>query len=213
MRIVVNATSTFCFQDESPRKIFIGRLPSICTASDVRNYFEKFGTLSDVYLPQPYRQFGFVTFTSSDAARNVLSRVHMLNGARINCTPAEPKSQSKSRVGRAHESPTPPREMRGFWSGNMVPYGSFPDRVSSGSLANQMNAMWNMAALAQGVAAGMQAGGMGGNLGSPMNMSGMSSTGGGIPSSHMVSSMNGASGMGISHTGTSGMEGGSSERW
>ncbi len=201
----------FC-QDDSPRKIFIGRLPINCTVSDVRTYFEKYGALSDVYLPQPYRQFGFVTFQSSEAARNVLSRVHVINGARINCTPAEPKSQSKSRVGRTHESPMPPREMRGFWGGNMVPYGSYPERGGSSSLANQMNAMWNMAALAQGMAAGM-AGGMGGNMGSPMNMSGMSSTGGGIPSSHMVSSMNGGSGMGISHTGSNGMDGGSSERW
>ena len=166
-----------------------------------------------MYLPQPYRQFGFVTFASCEAARNVLSRVHVLNGARINCTPAEPKSQSKNRMGRGHESSTPPREMRGFWNGNMVPYGSFADRSGSGSLANQMNAMWNMAALAQvGMAAGM-AGGMGGSMGSPMNMSGMSSTSGGIPSTHMVSSMNGGNAMGITHTGTSGMDGGSTERW
>ena len=163
-----------------------------------------------MYLPQPFRQFGFVTFASSEAARRVLSRVHVLSGARINCTPAEPKSQSKSRVGRTHESPEPQREMRAFWGGNMVPYGSFPER--GGSLANQMNAMWNMAALAQGMAAGM-AGGMGGNMGSPMNMSGMSSTGGAIPSSHMVSSMNGGSGMGVSHSGSTGMDAGSSERW
>jgi hypothetical protein len=180
-------------------------------SSDVRNYFEKYGT-SDVCLPQPYRQFGFVTFASCEAARNVLSRVHMINGARINCTPAEPKSQSKSRMSRPHESAAAPREMRGFWAGNMIPYGSFPDRSGSSSVANQMNAMWNMAALAQGMAAGM-AGGMGGSMGSPMNMSGMSSPGGGIPSSHMVSSMNGGNGMGISHTGSSGMDGGSSERW
>lgn len=185
--------------------------------SDVQNYFEKFGRLSDVYLPQPYRQFGFVTFTSCEAARNVLSRVHIINGSRINCTPAEPKSQNKGHghMTRAHESPVPPREMRGFWNGNMVPYGSFPERGGSTSLASQMNAMWNMAALAQGMAAGM-AGGMGGSMGSPMTMSGMNgmgSTGGGIPSSHMVSSMSGGNGMGMSHAGSSGMDGGASERW
>ena len=160
--INVKMLLSFC-QDDSRRKIFIGRLPSNCTSSDVRNYFEKYGT-SDVCLPQPYRQFGFVTFASCEAARNVLSRVHMINGARINCTPAEPKSQSKSRMSRPHESAAAPREMRGFGAGNMVQYGIFLDRSGSSSVANQMNAMWNMAALAQGMAAGM-AGGMGGSMG------------------------------------------------
>jgi hypothetical protein len=199
-------------QDDAPRKIFIGRLPINCTSADVRQYFEKYGSLSDVYLPQPFRQFGFVTFASSEAARKVLSRVHVLNGSRINCTPAEPKSQSKSRMGRTHESPAPQRDMRGaFWGGNLVPYGTFPDR-GNGSLANQMNAMWNMAALAQGMAAGM-AGGMAGNMGSPMNMSGMGNTSGAIPSSHMVSTMNCGNGIGISHSGPTGMDAGGSERW
>lgn len=152
-----------------------------------------------MYLPQPYRQFGFVTFASSEAARNVLSRVHVINGARINVTTAEPKSQIKDRAGRAHESPRP--VMRGLLEANMVPYAGFHNRGGASPLANQMNAMWNMAALAQAAS-------MGGSMGSPMSMSGMSS-----PASHMMSSMNGASAMGMSPAGSSGMDGGSSERW
>ncbi|XP_046850109.1 TAR DNA-binding protein 43-like isoform X3 [Xenia sp. Carnegie-2017] len=142
-------------KDDAPRKIFIGRLPSNCTASDVHSYFEKYGTLVDVYIPQPFRQFGFVTFASSEAARNVLARVHVLNGARINCTPAEPKAQSKGHAKNAHESPSHTREMPGIWGGNILPYMNTPDRGGTSAFANQMNAMWNMAALAQGMAAGM----------------------------------------------------------
>ena len=38
------------------------------------SYFGNFGELTDVYIPTPFRGFGFVTFASSDVARSVLTQ-------------------------------------------------------------------------------------------------------------------------------------------
>ena len=72
---------TVCFnlfctpQDDVPlRKLFIGRLPDDTKQEDLDSYFGQFGELTDVYIPTPYRGFGFVTFASSDVARSVLSK-------------------------------------------------------------------------------------------------------------------------------------------
>lgn len=56
------------------RKLFIGRLPDNTKQDDLDSYFGNFGDLTDVYIPTPFRGFGFVTFASSDVARSVLSQ-------------------------------------------------------------------------------------------------------------------------------------------
>jgi RNA recognition motif-containing protein len=32
------------------------------TESDLRDHFEKFGSVTDVYVPKPFRSFAFVSF-------------------------------------------------------------------------------------------------------------------------------------------------------
>lgn len=58
---------------------------------DLRDYFEKFGEVSDVYIPQPYRKFSFITFASGEVAKAVQSQNHRLKGSLLNVTYAEPK--------------------------------------------------------------------------------------------------------------------------
>ena len=59
-------------------KLFVGRLPDQSQQEDLRTYFSEFGDLADVYVPAPFRGFGFVTFTSSAVARHVLNLSHMI---------------------------------------------------------------------------------------------------------------------------------------
>ncbi|XP_066930592.1 TAR DNA-binding protein 43-like [Clytia hemisphaerica] len=94
-------------KEEVPlRKLFIGRLPDDTKQEDLDSYFGQFGELTDVYIPTPYRSFGFVTFASSDVARTVLLQSqHTLKGQRINVTNAEPKDEKggkSSRSGRGN---------------------------------------------------------------------------------------------------------------
>lgn len=60
-----------------PMKLFIGRLPDGTTKSDLLNYFEDYGEISDCYIPSPFRGFGFITFVSSETGRHVLNRAHI----------------------------------------------------------------------------------------------------------------------------------------
>lgn len=47
-----------------PCKVFVGCLPlrPQVTSQELREYFSQYGELTDVYIPNPYRGFGFVTF-------------------------------------------------------------------------------------------------------------------------------------------------------
>ena len=41
------------------KKIFIGRLPQEATVEDLREYFSRFGHITDVYVPKVVRLFYF----------------------------------------------------------------------------------------------------------------------------------------------------------
>ena len=44
----------------------MGRLSESITTKDLQDYFSKFGQVIDVYIPKPFRAFGFVTFVEAD---------------------------------------------------------------------------------------------------------------------------------------------------
>lgn len=75
-----------------PKKLFIGRLPEGTTETELQDYFGQFGELTDVYIPRPNRNFGFVTFSSSDAAQTVVNQNHSIRDSLLNVSFAEPKA-------------------------------------------------------------------------------------------------------------------------
>ena len=76
-----------------PCKLFVGCLPTKpeATMDELREYFCKYGEISDVYIPKPYRGFGFVTFQEGSDAQKVLSQTHRLRHSTLNITHADPK--------------------------------------------------------------------------------------------------------------------------
>jgi len=78
-------------QDNMPTKLFVGRLPSGTTTEQLRDHFEEYGPLKDVYIPKNFRGFGFVTFGSQSAANAAMGVTHQLNGAYLNLTYPQPK--------------------------------------------------------------------------------------------------------------------------
>lgn len=60
------------------RKLFIGALPSKLTLSEFKAYFEQFGELEDICLPQKdyvteqNRGHGFVTYCDTGAVKKVI---------------------------------------------------------------------------------------------------------------------------------------------
>ena len=70
----------FFIQDDVPMKLFVGRLAQGTTEDDVNEYFSDYGELVDVFVPQnPFRGFGFITFSSHEDGQKVLSMNHMIN--------------------------------------------------------------------------------------------------------------------------------------
>lgn len=82
------------------KKIFVGGLASTVTESDFKNYFDQFGTITDVVVmydhnTQRPRGFGFITYDSEDAVDRVLHRTfHELNGKMVEVKRAVPKELS-----------------------------------------------------------------------------------------------------------------------
>ncbi|KAF5200828.1 heterogeneous nuclear ribonucleoprotein [Thalictrum thalictroides] len=82
------------------KKIFVGGLASTVTESDFKNYFDQFGTITDVVVmydhnTQRPRGFGFITYDSEDSVEKVLFKTfHELNGKMVEVKRAVPKELS-----------------------------------------------------------------------------------------------------------------------
>lgn len=77
-----------------PKKLFVGRLPEGAAEKELEEYFSQFGELTDVYIPKPNRNFGFVTFSSGEVAQVVVRQNHRIRENLLNVSFAEPKANS-----------------------------------------------------------------------------------------------------------------------
>lgn len=78
------------------RKIFVGRLPDNITVDDLRNHFSEYGTLTDVFIPKPFRNFAFVTFGTSDMAQSIFKHKHTIKGTPVQISEAMPRDSAPS---------------------------------------------------------------------------------------------------------------------
>ncbi|KAI6646700.1 TAR DNA-binding protein 43-like [Oopsacas minuta] len=85
--------------EDLPRKVFVGQLPHEPERSELATQFEKYGNIIDVYVPKPFRGFGFVTFQTGEEAQRALLGGAELNGNILNVTCANPKP-SQDRIQR-----------------------------------------------------------------------------------------------------------------
>lgn len=76
-----------------PRKVFIGQVPENVDEDMLKNYFIKFGEISDLFLPRPHRGFAFVTFTEPLSAQKVIGKDHKVGDCSVVCTEAIPKKE------------------------------------------------------------------------------------------------------------------------
>jgi hypothetical protein len=50
------------------------------TCKDLEDYFIQYGQVIDVYIPKPFRAFGFVTFVEADVAQGLCGESHIIKG-------------------------------------------------------------------------------------------------------------------------------------
>ncbi|XP_055708864.1 TAR DNA-binding protein 43-like isoform X3 [Phlebotomus papatasi] len=76
-----------------PCKVFVGRCSEDLTADDLRDYFSKFGEVTDVFIPKPFRAFSFVTFLDPEVAQSLCGEDHIIKGVSVRVSNAAPKSE------------------------------------------------------------------------------------------------------------------------
>lgn len=79
---------------ELSRKVFVGRCTEDLSSDDLRDYFSKFGEVTDVFIPKPFRAFAFVTFVDPDVAQSLCGEDHIIRGTSIHVSNAVPKSEA-----------------------------------------------------------------------------------------------------------------------
>lgn len=119
-----------------PSKVFVGCLPlkPEVTTGELQEYFSQYGELADVYIPQPYRGFGFVTFQDGTVAQKVISTTHSFRKSTLNLSIAEPKgARSQAPVMSYHGTTTASFDPYRQWYDMNAAYGS----QQSGAYATQ----------------------------------------------------------------------------
>ena len=77
-----------------PCKVFVGRCTEDLTQDDLREYFSKFGEVTDVFIPKPFRAFSFVTFLDQEIAQGLCGEDHIIKGVSVHVSNAAPKSEA-----------------------------------------------------------------------------------------------------------------------
>ncbi|XP_055385555.1 TAR DNA-binding protein 43 [Condylostylus longicornis] len=75
-----------------PCKVFVGRCTEDLSAEDLREYFSKFGEVTDVFIPKPFRAFSFVTFLDPEVAQSLCGEDHIVKGVSVHVSNAAPKT-------------------------------------------------------------------------------------------------------------------------
>lgn len=78
-----------------PCKVFVGRCTEDLTADDLRDYFSKFGEVTDVFIPKPFRAFSFVTFLDPEVAQSLCGEDHIVKGVSVHVSNAAPKNENR----------------------------------------------------------------------------------------------------------------------
>lgn len=89
---------------DKPMKMFIGRVPHGTTVDDLNRHFSQYGQLTDTYIPTPFRNYAFITFASSEDAKNCMQDTHMLNGNRLNVIERNERNPEKDRLQKEVEN-------------------------------------------------------------------------------------------------------------
>ncbi|KAL7262367.1 hypothetical protein ACSBR1_000697 [Camellia fascicularis] len=110
------------------KKIFVGGLAASLTEEEFKNYFEKFGRITDVVVMHDNvtsrpRGFGFITFDSEDAAEDVMKKsFHELSGKLVEVKRAVPKEGNNNSNNNGYN----PRVGSGRDTFNNYQHGNYP---------------------------------------------------------------------------------------
>eukprot|EP00092_Neocalanus_flemingeri_P025144 GFUD01027267.1.p1 GENE.GFUD01027267.1~~GFUD01027267.1.p1 ORF type:complete len:362 (-),score=103.35 GFUD01027267.1:100-1185(-) len=69
--------------DKERRKLAVIFRNEDIKVKDLWEHFGKYGKVTDVYVPRPFRYFGFVTYSKESTCRKLYNRTHRLKGSEL----------------------------------------------------------------------------------------------------------------------------------
>lgn len=69
--------------ERSERKVYVSYHNPDISASDLRDHFEQYGDVDDVFIPQPWRHFCFITFSERAVAQGLIGKEQTLKGVSL----------------------------------------------------------------------------------------------------------------------------------
>ncbi|KAL6572960.1 hypothetical protein OROHE_002436 [Orobanche hederae] len=86
-------------------RIFVARIPPSVTESAFRSHFEKYGDITDLYMPKDpstkgHRGIGFITFANAEAVDDLMADTHELEGSAVVVDRATPKEEDYRPISR-----------------------------------------------------------------------------------------------------------------
>ncbi|KAL3646289.1 hypothetical protein CASFOL_011469 [Castilleja foliolosa] len=87
-------------------RVFVARIPPSVSEAVFRSHFEKYGIITDLYMPKDpstkgHRGIGFITFSSSEAVDDLMVDTHELGGSAVVVDRATPKEEDYRPISRA----------------------------------------------------------------------------------------------------------------
>ena len=61
-----------------PCKVFVGRCTEDMTADYLKDYFSKFGEVTNIFIPKPFRVFAFIIFLDPKVAQSLCGEDHIV---------------------------------------------------------------------------------------------------------------------------------------
>ena len=80
-------------------KCFIGRVNEAIKASDLREFFSKFGEIVEISYPKKFKGYAFVTFSDPEVARKICGQDFVINGYSVCVSKSTNGSSNKTSPG------------------------------------------------------------------------------------------------------------------
>ena len=64
----------------------------------IREFFEQYGGVTDVYITKPFRKYGFCTFSEAKTARELYDTSVTIEDVKVLCTKPRPKMNKEDKV-------------------------------------------------------------------------------------------------------------------
>ncbi|XP_024527956.1 heterogeneous nuclear ribonucleoproteins A2/B1 isoform X2 [Selaginella moellendorffii] len=114
-------------------RVFVARIPPSVNDDTFRNYFEKYGRITDAYMPKDqgskaHRGIGFVTYEDPDSVEKLMGKTHELAGSTIAVDRATPKEETMKFWGKSYPSIYGPY---GIYTNAAARFGAFGTHFGS----------------------------------------------------------------------------------